>query len=72
MCAYLQVSLNVTGDLQHVLQLGGLDLVPQERQGQDGRLHGRTEGRRSERRETEVLLKLETTPELCRPGRGDL
>lgn len=64
-CAYLQMSLNVTGYLQHVPQLGGLDLVPQERQGQDGRLHGRTDRRRSKRREIQVTTKLETTQELC-------
>lgn len=35
---YLQVSLNVVGYLQHVLRLHRFDLLPQEGQGEDGRL----------------------------------
>lgn len=43
---YLQVSLDVISYLQHVLRLNGFDLLPQERQGQDGRLYGQRESRK--------------------------
>lgn len=37
---YLQVFLDVIGYFQHVLRLEAFDLLPQEGQGQDGRLDG--------------------------------
>lgn len=45
--AYLQVSLDVGGDLQHVLRPDGLDLLLQEGQGEDGGLRGHRRGSES-------------------------
>lgn len=62
---YLQVSLDVEGDLQHVLRLEALHLLPEESQGQDGRLQGQTGwirtcavGPRGARRDRRLVLPL--------------
>lgn len=68
---YLQVSLDVEGDLQHVLRLEALHLLPEESQGQDGRLQGQTGWiRTSVRSDPEGLGGTDGSSYLCF-GEGD-